>query len=221
MAYLAIASRWRPTQLNNERIRDAVANSNGQVVQLRRTWTTDEQDVVLLFCAKLIATKRLDLLLHAVAKLNNPHVVLAVVGSGPLESQLKSLAQQLNVRVCWCGFVNQAEIPYYYAAADVQVLPSSFEQWGLVVNEGLACNCPCIVSDVVGAGPDLIANSGAGLIFRSGDIDSLAQALSSALDKATREFWRSRCDLALKCATYDNFAAALRRLQQRGLLAST
>ena len=66
------------------------------------------------------------------------------------------------------GFVNQADLPSYYHAADVLVLPSESEPWGLVVNEAMAAGALPVLSDRVGATPDLV--SGLGEIYPCGDI---------------------------------------------------
>ncbi len=61
-----------------------------------------------------------------------------------------------NKNVNLVGFINQTELPTYYAAADVFVLPSHYETWGLVLNEAMACGLPGIVSDTCGAIQDMI-----------------------------------------------------------------
>jgi len=59
--------------------------------------------------------------------------------------------------------------------SDALVLPSDGgETWGLVVNEAMACARPCIVSDKVGCGPDLVIPGKTGVIFPLGDINALA-----------------------------------------------
>jgi glycosyltransferase involved in cell wall biosynthesis len=80
--------------------------------------------------------------------------------------------------VKFAGFLNQSEIIKAYVAADVLVLPSDGgETWGLVVNEAMACGLPCIVSDQVGCGPDLVTRD-TGAIFRLGDVQQLATRMS-------------------------------------------
>jgi len=66
---------------------------------------------------------------------------------------LKKEADQYCGRVIFAGFVNQRDIPGYYLAADMLILPSRRmgETWGLVVNEALHAGCGVIVSDVVGS----------------------------------------------------------------------
>jgi glycosyltransferase involved in cell wall biosynthesis len=77
--------------------------------------------------------------------------------------------------VIFLGFRNQTEIARAYRLADCLVLPSdSGETWGLVVNEALSVGLPCIVSDQVGCGPDLIEEGKTGYISRFGDVAALS-----------------------------------------------
>lgn len=131
---------------------------------------------VALFAGKLEAIKRPTDVLAAVARLGEDWGAL-FVGAGPLESHLKSEADRLGVRANFAGFHNQSEMGRAYAAADVFVLPSSTETWGLAVNEALACGVPCVVSDGVGCAPDLVKRGETGDVFPVGDSASLATAL--------------------------------------------
>jgi len=85
----------------------------------------------------------------------------------------------IGAPVRFTGFMNQSKIPQAYAIADVLVLPSEDETWGMVVNEAMASRKPCLVSDRVGCGPDLIVSGETGEIFPVGDIQSLASLLAS------------------------------------------
>ena len=76
------------------------------------------------------------------------------------------------------GFVNQAEIAEWYGAADMFVLPSSHEPWGLAVNEAMAAGAVPIVSDTVGCAPDLVTEN-VGWVYATGDIDDLARAIAA------------------------------------------
>ena len=66
-----------------------------------------------------------------------------------------------------------------YAAADALVLPSEGETWGMVVNEAMASGKPCLVSDRVGCGPDLIVPGETGEVFPVGDVAALSSLLGS------------------------------------------
>jgi glycosyltransferase involved in cell wall biosynthesis len=84
----------------------------------------------------------------------------------------------LRSHVTITGFINQREIPDWYAAADCLVLPSdSFETWGLVVNEGMAAGLPVIVSDAAGCAPDLVEDGANGFSFPLGNTAALANRL--------------------------------------------
>lgn len=154
----------------------------------------DPELPVLLFCGKLIATKRpLDVV--AAFRLLRTSANLLVVGDGELRRQVEQRLPPRNAALA--GFVNQQELPSYYAAADVLVLPSSREPWGLVVNEAMHAGVTPVVSDRVGCAPDLVA--GVGEIFPCGDIDALARAIGRALLRARTAEGR----MAAKCRAAD------------------
>jgi glycosyltransferase involved in cell wall biosynthesis len=89
---------------------------------------------------------------------------------------LRHRAEGLPVR--FAGFLNQADIPAAYVAADCLVLPSDYgETWGLVVNEAMACGVPALVSDQVGSAVDLVSPGRTGDVFACADVDALARLL--------------------------------------------
>ena len=102
-----------------------------------------------------------------------PELNLLLLGDGPLRAEVRGYEGSLPVRCL--GFINQAELPSWYAAGDILTLPSYREPWGLVVNEGMACGLIPVVSDSVGCGPDLV--EGIGEVFPVGDVGALADAL--------------------------------------------
>jgi glycosyltransferase involved in cell wall biosynthesis len=104
---------------------------------------------------------------------------LLFVGDGILAEEIRARPVTSNCVVT--GFVNQSELPSYYHAADILVLPSEVEPWGLVVNEAMAAGVLPVVSDRVGAAPDLV--KGMGEIYPCGDIRQLADALARSLER--------------------------------------
>ena len=106
----------------------------------------------------------------------NPRIQGLMVGDGPLRAGCDSLVQDRQVPIRFTGFLNQSEIIRAYVASDALVLPSDGgETWGLVVNEAMACARPCIVSDRVGCGPDLVIPQETGSIFPLGDVEALSE----------------------------------------------
>lgn len=146
----------------------------------RRGWAIDEATPAALFCGKLVAWKRPQDPIRAIARTKDVHLVVA--GEGPLRRSLEDLAEQLGVsdRVRFLGFINQTDLPEIYAAADVLVLPSEFEPFGLVVNEAFACGTPAVVTDACGSADDLIIEGQTGFVVPTGDIEVLAVRLRQA-----------------------------------------
>ncbi len=141
---------------------------------------------LLLFAGKLVPRKRpLDLIeAAALVRANGQRPELMVVGEGELREVVDSRAAALSVPLHMLGFRNQTEMPSVYAASDCLVLPSDNDTWGLVANEALACGRPIIVSEACGCSPDLAADDCAGRSFPTGDIRSLATAISAVLSAA-------------------------------------
>jgi glycosyltransferase involved in cell wall biosynthesis len=138
--------------------------------------TQDER--VLLFAGKLIALKRPLDVIEAAARVRQQgfKARVMIAGSGPLEQDLVAAARAKGVPLTMLGFCNQTAMPPAYAAADLLVLPSAHETWGLVANEALACGTPILLSSQVGAAPDLTADGMVGATYEVGDRIALASA---------------------------------------------
>jgi glycosyltransferase involved in cell wall biosynthesis len=178
-----------PYFVDNARFAAAAARLRDRRGELRSRWSIPERATCFIFCGKLIAKKRpLDLLSalqRAIAAGASAHVL--VVGDGELMSDARALAARERLPVSFAGFLNQTEIAGAYVASDCIVLPSDCgETWGLVVNEAMACGLPVIVSDRVGAGPDLIEEGKNGYVVRSGDAQALAARCLDLLHDKTR-----------------------------------
>lgn len=148
-----------------------------------------------LFVGQLIQRKRLDQLIETLASLAVPSIELAVIGSGPLERELRAKAEAaLGDRLLWLGRQAQNRIPDHMAAADCLVLPSRFDGWGAVVSEALMAGTPAICSSRCGAA-GVVRASGRGGVFPADDIDALAVALRRLLDRG-KPVSAERADLA-------------------------
>ena len=161
----------------------------------------------ILFVGKLVAGKRpVDVIRAAqLASRRIGPVEVVFAGAGDQEPHLRHVAGETGVPTTFLGFVNQSQLPAAYGAADVIVLPSAGETWGLVVNEAMACGVPAVVSEAVGCAPDLVENGVTGAVFADGDVDGCARALESVLtlDGAT-----VRRRLAERMAIYSPARAA-------------
>lgn len=135
------------------------------------------QEFLVLFVGKLDSQKRPRDVIAASAALGE-NVTALIVGTGPEEVRCREAAARHNIRTILTGFINQSALGSIYAAADVCVVPSTSETWGLVVNEALAAGTPCVVTDEVGCAPDLIVPGVTGETYAVGDVGGCAAAVS-------------------------------------------
>jgi len=169
-----------PHFVDNEWFASRAAAARPQRKEIRSGWGANDNDLVVLFVGKFIPEKRIEDLVIALSKLKATGIntIGVLVGWGELETPLRELVEKNQAPVRFEGFKNQTELPAIYGAADVLVLPSKSETWGLSVNEAMACGLPAIVSEVVGCAPDLIQEGQTGFTFRTGDPQHLAERLA-------------------------------------------
>lgn len=182
-----------PYSVDNDRFAAAAAAARPARAKRLASLGLDPGRPTAIFSGKLTARKRPLDAIRAIERCGG-RLNLLVVGDGPLLPEVRQFEASLPIRCL--GFVNQAELPAWYASGDLLVLPSEKEQWGLAVNEGMACGLIPVVSDVVGCAPDLV--DGIGETFGVGDVGALA----SALVKAARDAESRRAEVALRIERY-------------------
>lgn len=139
----------------------------------------DEGRPVLMTCGYLIARKRIDLIIDAIARQpQEQRPLLLVVGDGELRDALQRRAADAGVAAHFAGFQLGPDLAAFYLAADAFVLASDDDPWGLVVNEAMSAGLPVLASDACGVALDLVRDNVNGFVFRTGDVDSLADALA-------------------------------------------
>jgi len=140
----------------------------------------------ILFVGRLEPLKGLDVLFRAVAALENlGNVTLNVVGgdeNSKEKSRLQSLASRMKLTqtVRFIGSVSQEELPLHYNAADVCVLPSHYESFGLAALEAAACGRPVVASEVGGLS-SIVRNGSTGFLVEPKHSDSMAERLCELL----------------------------------------
>lgn len=140
--------------------------------------------VTILFCGQMIQRKGLDLLLQAFTQVIQSGLsarLLLVGREAELPQMLQALDPTVKQQIDYAGFQAPDELPRFFQRADLFVLPSRYDGWGVVVNQALGAGLPMICSDAVGAADDLIQPGLNGDIFPSGDANALANALTQYL----------------------------------------
>lgn len=170
-----------PHTIDVARFARAAESLRVQRAALRQEWGLAADAVVFLFVAKFVDKKRPADFIAALAQAaaRNPRICGLMVGDGPLRALCEAQAKTQGAPIAFAGFLNQSQITKAYAAADMLIMPSDGgETWGLVVNEALACGVPCLVSDAVGCGPDLIRRQETGEVFPLGAVTTLAERVA-------------------------------------------
>lgn len=149
-----------------------------------RRWS-DNAELRLLSVGRLIPRKGIRHLIRALAAMRPVRrpVSLKIVGSGPQEAELRTLAQSLGVRgISFAGFVDQNELPAHYAAADAFVFPTLEDPYGIVLLEAAASGLALIASEHAGATQDFVRDGESGMIFNPLDERALAERIAKLAD---------------------------------------
>jgi glycosyltransferase involved in cell wall biosynthesis len=162
-----------PYTVDNAHLQAEAQALAGQRDQVRSSLGIPPGDVpVIATVSRLIPKKQPLFMLEAFRRARERvRCVLLIVGSGPLEQQLREhvRAQQIP-DVVFAGFLNRSSVARAYAAADVfSLLSAERETFGLVVNEALNFGLPAVVSDRVGCAPDLVWNGVNGYVVSARD----------------------------------------------------
>jgi glycosyltransferase involved in cell wall biosynthesis len=148
--------------------------------------------VVALFVGKLIDIKRPFDFVEAIASLRDvvPRIEGLIVGSGPLENEVRERVRALGVedRVRFSGFVNQSDIPMTLWAGDMIAMCSSKDPHPLAVSESMAVGNAVVASDRVGCvGPTDAARPGVNaVVYPCGDVAQLAGRLKALAEDSPR-----------------------------------
>lgn len=189
---------WAPYAVDNDWFSLSDHDREAARSRVRSRLRVGPNTVVFASSAKLIARKRPVDLIDAVAAVRSRGVDAHAlfVGDGEERATITRRAEKQGIAgaVTIAGFVNQRELPDWYAAADALVLPSdSRETWGLVVNEAMAAGLPVVVSDAAGCSVDLVRPGENGFTYPCGDVTALGDCLTSVAALGTtgrREFGR-------------------------------
>lgn len=161
----------------------------------RRRVGFDPKESIVLYVGRFDPLKGIDRLFSSVAHLKHRRrfrlVIIGGDGRRSLEfKNLQELSRQKGIedRVTFVGRVDQKELPPYYSAADVLVVPSYYESFGLVGLESLACGTP-VVSTPVGKLQDILKSERIGRVVRNADPRSIARGIEAFLANSHKNRW--------------------------------
>lgn len=156
--------------------------------EIRSSLGLGEADVSLLFVANELHRKGFGPLIQAVARLGDPALRIDVVGrvsDADYRSQITKLG--LVERIRWHG--PTSDVAPFYSAADLFVLPTQYEPFGIVIVEALAAGLPVITSRLAGASPAVTRGDAGILLDDPTDVGELAAAIRAGADPVLREKW--------------------------------
>ncbi len=145
------------------------------------------QKLTFLVLGRLVDVKAFNHAIEAISLLDEgdkQKCQLVIAGDGPAKSSLEQLTNQLNLNryVNFLGSIPSTQAPKIFSQADVVIVPSHQEPWGLVVNEALSSAKPVIVPYWVGSCVDLVVDHQTGIVMKDNSPESIAAAVKFFID---------------------------------------
>ncbi len=140
---------------------------------------------MIFFVGRLVYEKGVQTVIEAMPRVlaRVPDVRFLIAGTGPHMRQLKAQVQELQLdnKIHFLGFVDTQRLSTFYKCADMTVVPSIYEPFGMVALEAMAAGSPVIVADTGGLKENVV-HEATGLKFKPGNPESLAEAMIRVLD---------------------------------------
>ena len=177
-----------PLSVDIDRFQAYLADRTAFILESRAELGISAKRFTVLFSGKMVPRKRPMDIIRAMAILHEQSVFITAIfaGSGPLAESLEQEADNLGIsELCiFPGFVNQRSMVKLQYAADVLIIPSSYDPHPLVVTEAAVCGLPIIASDAIGCvGPtDTVQEGVNALTYPCADVSGLAKAILTFID---------------------------------------
>jgi glycogen(starch) synthase len=160
---------------------------DGPELERLRAGFADPDECLVLLVGRLVYEKGFQIALEAMPELidRQPETRFVVAGSGTHEAELRRQATELGLggHGTFLGWIGDDVLHSLYRIADVCVVPSIYEPFGLVALEAMASGCPCIVADTGGL-REVVPHDEVGLRFRAGDPRDLVEVTAKVMSDA-------------------------------------
>jgi glycosyltransferase involved in cell wall biosynthesis len=176
-----------PYSVDTDVLAQAGHASEGTKNSWRREFGLPLDVPLILFAGKLTERKHPEALLHdsCIRAIRDQRAHIVYAGSGPVEASLRERAREAGMtNVSFLGFINQSALPRLYGLAEIFVLPSEAEPYGLALNEAMSAGAAPIATTEVGAVADLITDAETGYIIKPRDWDALGDRIADLLGDA-------------------------------------
>jgi len=187
--------------------------------KLRKAWREkneiDTDTYVFLFVGRLFARKNpqdfIEITKTLYKEIRSRKICGVIVGQGELEEALKAATKSMSY-FNFLGFQNPQELKSAYCGADVLIVPSEFETWGLVVNEAFACGLPALVTENTGVAHELVIPDKTGQVFPVGKISRACEILEGWMKEPSQLSQMSKnCSKEIQNYTPENFASVIEK----------
>jgi len=150
--------------------------------EFRRKYALPEEKIVL-FVGRLVYEKGVHVLVNAIPRIiDKVNAKFVIVGNGYMKDQLLSIVKSMGLehKVLFAGFLDEADLVKLQKCADVSVVPSLFEPFGIVALEAMAAQSPVVVSDTGGLS-EIVDHDLTGVKVYPNNPDSLAWGITRVL----------------------------------------
>lgn len=154
------------------------SQNNYQTTKIVKDLDLSNNDFILISVGEINKNKNHEIVIRAIAEINNPSIKYVIVGKGPEQQRLKLLSKELKVNenILFLGYKNN--VKYYLNIADAFAFPSKREGLGLAALEAMACGLPIVTSDIHGI-RDYSENGVTGFTFNPNELQSVINAINN------------------------------------------
>ncbi len=202
--------------VDNDYFKRETEKTRRSAVSLRKKYDLPQN--YFLSSGRFVEKKNFDFLLRSYAayvkNVKKPWGFV-LLGDGPLRKDFEKIARNLSVGslLKMPGFIQYEQLPIYYGLAKSFILPSSMDQWGLVVNEAMASGLPVLVSNCCGCSFDLVQEGKNGWSFNPRDESQLTMLLEdlTRMSGVKRNFIGSKSSKIIENWSTDQFAEGIKK----------